>query len=1823
MTAQPSTNLPQIPGYSLFEQLYNGSKTAVYRALQDHQQQPVVIKVLQREYPSFSELLQFRNQYTIAKNIDTPGIVKPLKLVPWRNSFALVMEDVGGLSLKQYTQNQPLDYLEVLVIAQQLAEILHYLTQHRVVHKDIKPANILICPQSKQIKLIDFSIATLLPKETQELKNPNILEGTLAYIAPEQTGRMNRGIDYRTDFYSLGVTLYELLTGQLPFSYDDPLELVHCHIAKIPAALKTGRWGDKEMGGKVIPQMVSDIVMKLMAKNAEDRYQSALGLKYDLENCIIQAKETGTIIPFKLAQKDISDRFNIPEKLYGRETEVQTLLNAFERVAEGKTEMMLVAGFSGIGKTAVVNEVHKPIVRQKGYFIKGKFDGFNRNIPFSAFVQALRDLMGQLLSESDTQLQQWKNKILDAVGENGQVIIEVIPELEKIIGQQPPVTELSGSAAQNRFNLLFSKFIQVFTTKEHPLVIFLDDLQWADLASLSLIQLLMSEASSSYLLMIGAYRDNEVFPSHPLMLTLNEISKAETTINTITLSPLSQNNINSLVADTLSCGEVFSQPLTDLIYQKTKGNPFFTTQFILGLYEEKLIQFNCEAGHWECNITQVRQRALTDDIVKFMAQRLQKLPEETQAVLKLAGAIGNQFDLQTLAIVCQQSEGDTATALWKALQESFILPQSEVYKFYIGQEKQENLEQSSQVAHYKFLHDRVQQAAYSLIPDEQKQSTHLHIGSLLIDNLSKQEQENQIFTIVNHWNQAIELIVDETAKDQLIHLNLTAGQKAKATAAYGAALQYFKIALSLMDSESWHKNYPLTLQLHEANAEAAYLTGDFELMETLIDQVLNGGKDLLDLVKVYEIKIQADMAQTQQLSALDIGIQFLGLLGIQVPDSPQPEDLQVEIAAISQAMAGKAIADLAHLPLMEDKKQLAKVNILANLVPACYQAKPSLLPWVNCKLMQLLIQYGNTPQSAFAYANYGMVCILVLQDFTSAAEYGKLASQLDLNPQTGDGVGATNVAGACLLHYSSHVRDGIPLLLKAYQTGLETGNFQFGGFAMLNRSQYLYFMGRNLSSVKQEIAAASHALATMKQGNTLAWNQAFEQAVLNLLEESDTPWKLVGIAYDETESLSFQIAANDRTGLHFVYLNKLILCYLFGQISQAVENATLAESYLDGVTCLLSEYAFNFYDSLTQLARYSHAEISEQKSILDRVQANQLKMQYWANHAPMNGQHKVDLVEAEKCRVLGQNYEAGDYYDRAIAGAKANEYTQEVALANELAAKFYLNWNKEKVAAGYLQEAYYCYAKWGAKAKIHDLEKRYPNLLQPILQRTAQTLDPLQTLCTLTQSHNSINHSTITSHTSSNNINNTLDFAAVLRASQALSGTIQLDELLRQLTQIILQNSGGERCGLILPDINKEWSVKAITTLEGTELSSQPLDNNANLPIKLIQYVKNTQEVVVIDNLKTDLPVIDEYLLTKQPQSLLCLPILNQSNLIGILYLTNLSISGAFTTERILILNFLCTQAAISLENARLYQQAQDYAQQLEDSQLQIVQSEKMASLGNLMAGVAHEINNPLGFLNGSITNIDEYFQEMIEHFELYHQYYPNVVEPIQENAEEIDLEFLCEDIPNLLDSMQLATKRIKNISTSLRSFSRADMEYKVSADIHQGLDSTLMILKYRLKANENRPEIAVVKHYEALPEIMCFPGQLNQVFMNIIANAIDVFDEAAQDLSKSNLEEKPQQITIKTAQITEKNVVEITISDNGKGMPPEVKQRIFDHLFTTKAVGKGTGLGLAIARQIIADKHGGSLQVESSVGQGTQFRMQLPIVSEAASVMSVDHIVP
>ncbi len=1799
------STIVNISGYEITEELYKGSRTLVYRGYQKINSLPVVIKLLKNPYPSFSELVQFRNQYTIAKNLNYPGIIQTYSLEPYQNGYMLVMEDFGGISLKDYfANNNDVSLNEFLQIAIALCNTLNILYKERIIHKDIKPSNILINPETKQVKLIDFSIASLLPRETQTLINLNVLEGTLAYISPEQTGRMNRGIDYRTDFYSVGITFYELLTGKLPFSSNDAMELLHCHIAKIPIALANK---------KEIPQVISDIVMKLMAKNAEERYQSALGLKFDLENCLHQLQETGSIESFEIGQRDVCDRFIIPDKLYGRETEVKILLQAFERVSLGATEMMLVAGFSGIGKTAVVNEVHKPIVRQRGYFIKGKFDQFQRNIPFSAFVQAFRDLIAQLLTLSDIQLEQWKNKILDAVGENGRVIIEVIPELEIIIGQQPPAIELSGTAGQNRFNLLFQKFTQVFASVEHPLVMFLDDLQWADSASLNLMQILMADAG--HLFIIGAYRDNEVHAAHPLILTWNQIAKSQATINTITLAPLSQVQVNNLVADTLKCTADLAWNLSVLIYQKTKGNPFFATQFLKALHQENLIQFDIELGFWQFDIAQVTTQAVTDDVVTFMALQLGKLPPSTQQILQLAACIGNQFDLATLAIVSEQSQIETAASLWKALQEGLILPIGDVYKFYVGQETKAGTPENQDTVTYKFIHDRVQQAAYSLIPDDQKQITHLQIGQLLLQNVEDNSLEANIFEIVNHLNLGIPLIDQSLEKAKLASLNLMAGQKAKNAIAYQPAFSYFQIGINLLAPECWQVQYDLALTLHERAGEVACLLGHFESMQQFIQAVFSNTHHSLDRVKSYQTQIQAYAAQGRNEKVMQTAMSVLQTLGVELPNQPSPQDIQHKLQQIALHLAEKRIEDLVNLDKMTDPKSLAIMQILFAIIPVLFNSFPQLVPLVILTKVELSIRFGNAALSPFAYALYGVILCGKIGDIDTGYQFGQLAMSL-LHRWNIREVKSSilYVFNYFIKHWKQPIKETFSFLQEAYSAGLECGDIEHAAWSIAILSFSKYLAGTPLEELEKEMAVR-HQLVHQTHQEIPAYSHAIcYQAVLNLLSDATSPDRLMGQQYDETVMLPVHVRNHDLYAICHLYTNKLMLSVLFQDYQKAMEEAQKAEELLDSAVGMPLVPLLNFYQSLAQLANYADAAPAEQSVILQKVAVNQDRLEQWASHAPANYLHKFHLIEAQRQHILGNKAEAIDLYDRAIALAQEHGYIQEESLANELAAKFYLNWGKQRIAQNYMIEAYYGYARWGAKAKVADLERRYPQLLAPILQQTHspfstnETIFPLGTV-TPTSSATS----------SSSSVSVALDLVAILKASQTISCEIEFEKLLSSLLSIVIENGGADKCVLMLMESEK-LVIRALANENtkvdffGTLLNQQPVEESIDVPVGLVNTVKRSlQSVVIIDASVYPQLIHDPYIVQYQPKSILCSPILHQGKLLGVLYLENNLTTGAFTSERVELLNLLCTQAAISLENARLYEREQQKSllleqtlNDLQNAQLQIVQSEKMSALGNLVAGVAHEMNNPLGFIAASLKLAKPTVADIVEHLKLYQSSLPNQSEEIIDHAEEIDLEYSLSDLPKILDSMTMACDRLQNISTSLRTFSRADQDYKVPFNIHQGIDSTILILKHRLKANEQRPLIEVVTNYGDLPQVECFPGQLNQVFMNLLANAIDALEESNHGRRFEEIKSNYNCITITTS--VENERVKIAITDNGQGMIEQVKSKIFDHLFTTKAVGKGTGLGLAIAKSIVEQTHGGKLDCNSILGKGTEFIIEIPL---------------
>ncbi|GAB4181838.1 MAG: hypothetical protein Fur006_17160 [Coleofasciculaceae cyanobacterium] len=1502
-----------LPDVSIVSKIYESANSLVYRSIFKKNRQPVILKLLKEDYPTPAELYRYQQEYEITRRLNLEETIKAYELRKYQNTQVMLLEDFGGESLKILLESRPFSLPEFLHLAIKITEALGKVHQKNVIHKDINPSNIVLNPQTGQLKIIDFGLSTRLSQENPVLKNPNVLEGTLAYMSPEQTGRMNRVLDYRSDFYSLGVTFYELLTNQLPFESVEALELVHCHIAKQPIP-------PHEINPE-IPLSVSEIVIKLMAKTAEERYQSAWGINADLETCLTQYKN-GKIQRFTLGCQDISHQLQIPQKLYGRESQIESLLTAFERVGAGlahnisnlmttqeqnpplqrQTELMLISGYAGIGKSALVQELYKLITEKRGYFITGKFDQLHRDIPYQALVAAFQELMRQLLTETELQLQQWRDKIIAALGVNGQIIIDVIPEVELIIGKQPPVPELLPTEAQNRFNLVFQNFTQVFCQKEHPIVLFLDDLQWTDSATLQLLPLIMTHANTQYLFLIGAYRDNEVSATHPVMLTLSEMNKQGIVVNHLSLSSLNLNQVNEFLADTLKTERSHTQRLAELIWEKTQGNPFFIKEFLKSLYTEQLLKFDRNAGAWSWDLEQIITRSITDNVVDLMTEKIQRLSESVQKVLQLAACIGNQFDLKTLSVINEKSQKETANELWDAIQAGLILPVGDDYRFI-----QTDREPNELKITYKFAHDRIQQAAYSLIPSENKQAVHWKVGQLLLHNTPSQVLQQNIFDIVNQLNFGIEAIAVQLERDKLAQLNLIAGKKAKASAAWEPAWNYLRIGRDCLSADSWLRQYDLTLALYVEAAEVASSRGNFEEMEKLASLVLQQATSLLDKVKVYEVKIQAYTTQNTPLEAIETALSILKLLGIKFPKKPNKLDVFLELVKTKLTLTGKQIKDLIDLPKMTDPYKLAAMRILSRVASAAYFASPELMGLIVLKQVNLSIKYGNTSVSSYAYAAYGLILSgEAVGDIDVGYKFGQLALRMvdkfnakELNART------LFIVNYFIKHWKEHLRETLNPLRDAYSIALETGDLEYAAYAACVHSYHSYVLGKELATVEREMAMYGNALSQLNQETSYYYNQLTRQVVLNLMGRAEDKCRLIGESYDETKMLPLHLEANAQNLCRTLYFFKLVLCYLFQDYQQAIENAKSAEKYSDSAVGTIPLY--HFYNSLVHLAIYSDAPKPGQKLIIEKVKANQKKIKKWAQFAPMTHLHKFYLVEAERYRVLSENARAIECYDRAIALAKENDYINEEALANELAAKFYLAWGKEQVAQAYIKNAYYCYLRWGAAAKVKDLERQYPQLVKRF--RKANT---------------SIDSRNNLPNTSGSTSGEVLDLAAMMKASQAIASEIELDKLLTTLMRILLESSGAQTGYLILESLGElrveasgDANLEQVIVLQSTAIETC-------LPASIIYYVARTQEGLIETNVAREGRFTqDAYIKTHQPKSILCAPLLNQGQLIGIVYLENNLADDVFTPDRLEVIQLLSTQAAIALTNARLYTQVQ------------------------------------------------------------------------------------------------------------------------------------------------------------------------------------------------------------------------------------------------------------------------------------------------------------
>ncbi|MFC1849153.1 AAA family ATPase [candidate division CSSED10-310 bacterium] len=1489
---------PDIADYTVSEQLYRSNHSLILRALNQKGQQ-VILKMLDQEYPGPLDLVRFQKEYEITAKVSTEGVIQVYGYENWENKPFIILEDFKAQALGQYLSNHTLSLETILYYAMSMSESLERIHQHNIIHKDVNPSNILINPTTKQIKYIDFGIASELPRENPEIVNPSILEGTLPYISPEQTGRMNRTLDYRTDLYSFGIMLYEMLTGTAPFQAADPLELVHAHLAIQPRSARDLN--------PDLPQVLANIVHKLLAKNAEDRYQSALRLSQDLRTCLDQLRNKGKIKTFIIAQRDISTKFRIPQKLYGRMTEIELLLEAFERVSQGGAEIVMIAGYSGIGKTVLVQEIHKPVVHRRGYFISGKFDQFNRNVPYASLIQAFQELIRYILTESNERLQHWRDKLTAALGPNGQTIIDVIPEVKHIIGDQPAQPELSPLEALNRFNLTFQNFILTFATADHPLIIFLDDLHWADVPTLKLIEHIMTSSDDTYILIIGAYRDNEVDMSHPLMSHFDELHKQGVPFTNITLKPLQLEQINEMVMNTVSCSEEQALPLARLCFEKTQGNPFFLKQFLSSLYDDKLISFNRDLGIWQWHIETMQQQQFTANVIHFMVNKIQKLSPAEQELMMRAACIGSFFPFKILVRINDVSPLETIINLRQILQEGLVVPVDNAYKFM--DDSNLDLEVT-----FRFLHDRVQQAASSLLNAEQRKAIHGKIGKLMNKMFSVDEQEEKLFDIVHHLNYARDLLTSDTEKIKLVEMNLRAAKKAKDSAAYDPAMTFLTVGLEVLPGNNWTDQYALSLALYTEATEVAFLRTDFEAMNGYLEEVIGNARQLLDTIRVHEIKIQAFMAQNRLLDCIRTAQHILKQLQITIPSQVSKVRIFVELHKVKLALKVLGAHWLERLPEMSDPHALAAVRISSSAASAFYLSGHNMSAlFLTLKMVKLSLKHGFCSHSAQWFAYYGLA-LASLGDEEAGYHFGNSAITLV------DRFNATEIkarifhsVGEFTHHWKKPLRETLDLFKEGYHSGLETGDLEYVCFNALLNSMYSFMCGIELGELERLSEVHSAIIKNFKQETIGHYHALIQQTVANLRVPRGSPQQISGDFYDELYMVPVHEAAKDRIALFLFYLYKVILCYSVYDLKGAAHHSDNAKKYIRYTTAMYTSTLFYFYRALIRLASFDQAAAEpEKKKIINSVTYTLTKFKKWAAQAPANHKHKALILEAELARIKGNGLAALQLYQEAITSARKEKFLPEEALAQELLAGFWLAQKEPDYARIAILKARHLYHLWGSPVKIEHLDRHFASIL-PLMANKYEPWESVQ----------AVTSRPATASTSSTSMPESLDLKAVVEAAQTISEEIELSVLIKKLMTLVIENAGATEGSLILDKNSNLSQVAYIDTAASTQISeaSKAIDSSDAFPLSVLHFVARTRENVVLSKAhSSEMFAQDPYWSRKKVQSLLCIPITRQTRFIGLLYLENNEVPGAFTPARVEVLHILASQAAISLENAQLYQ---------------------------------------------------------------------------------------------------------------------------------------------------------------------------------------------------------------------------------------------------------------------------------------------------------------
>lgn len=1844
--------MDRILDYNILEVIREGKSSIIYRAVRSSDNLPVILKTLRQHHPLPRDILKYKQEYRISKALENLSCINVIyDFIKYDKGLITIYEDSGGMFLDNLMKAGSLSFEQSLKIAIGICSGLGEIHARNILYRNLIPCNIMVKMEPWDIRLVNFSLASYFSEDSQSSASFEKLDSSLAYVSPEQTGRINRPVDYRSDYYSLGVILYELFTGRLPFESDDPLELVHSHVARRPGSpvdLKSG-----------IPSSLSEIIMKLISKGAEERYQSSYGIRADLELCLQRLGRLGADKTFKLGLLDIPERFAIPRRLYGRDNELGKLGESFELVASGGKRLTLVAGHAGIGKTSLVDQFYKNITSQKGYFASGKFDQLHRNIPHGSVITPFRGLIKQILTEPQDVLTEWKSKFLGALGVNCRVIMDFIPDIELIVGPQPAVPELEPTEAQSRFRIVFQEFVRVFCRPETPLLIFLDDLQWADLSSLKMLELIMVDPEIRYLYLIASFRDEEVDSSHPLMITLEAIQKTGIIPEILKLESLRLDDICRLLSDTLKRRSETVVDLAHLVDGKTGGNPFFLKEFLRSLHETGLLQYDTSSGRWEWDFEKIRKQNITDNVATLMASRIQKLPLFVRELLTHAACLGTQFGTRKLARILDADPIRVVDAMGIAVIEGLIIPVEDSSRF-----TDTRFPDDPNVIeyNYRFSHDKIQAAALSILEDSDRLIVHEKIGKILLSLTPADQIEGAIFDIVNQLNLAIGNISLDDDRFRLAKMNLGAGLKAKLSSAYELALDYFRVGLKLIGEHGWNTDYDLTLDLHVEAVESAYLISRFDEMQSLSSKVLDKGRSLLDKVKVFQVRIQACIAQNNRVEAVKTALPVLAMLDMTFPERPTKIRVIADLFQIRFLLSMSGPNILSKLPEMTDPNKLAAIRIMVTVLPAAYTVTPNLFPVLIFRMIRLTLKYGVAQQSAIAFSAYGLIMCSGINDVHSGYLYSEMALAHVKRFDIKEAFTRVNfIFNSFVRIRREPLRSGLQPLRDGYHSGMEVGDLEYAALSGAFYCTQGYAAGKELQELERELGIFDKAIANLNQQTTHYLAQLYHQAILNLIGDSEDSLKLVGQAFDEDLVLPSMFRLNERAIILATHIHKLILAYLFGCYEEALRNAEVVERYLDGAQGTVLVPLAAFYGSLARLALLDHSTSDMKKKFSSIISRNQSILKKWSNDAPMNYLNKYHLVEAELSRANGKMYKALDHYEMAVNLAKSNELLHEEALALERTAFFYESVGKMINARAYLVEARYCYLRWGAMEKVRRMEKDHSNLLD-MNYMTKQVFGRSE-------------------GDSDRRDGKSLDVVAVVKASQALSGEIVLKELLTRLMSLVIEIAGAEKGFLIIPENDLLLVCAKADTFSSAEFLDKPfsMDEIQGVSNSIINYVARVKEPIIIHDARGEsIFSQDSYVREHDPRSICCIPIMRSGRLSALLYLENNQTIGAFTEQRVEMLKVMSAQAAISIENAILYktvdESATRYRSLIENAQeiILIIQQGKIK------------------FFNPKCIELSGYSAEELTEFPIADFVHPDDVQMFFERDMEAISEGTLprlttfrimrkqgghiwvqvnsvvvswEDMPATLNFMTDVTEIRAAADVNMRS-ERLKAVGELAAGIAHNFNNLLQVIMsgvdLALLNLESGNPAKIRNSLELIRESSKFGSETVkrlQSFAQIRANdkVIDkkVFDlsklvkhaseisspwwktnlekdgihvemrldlehgcevlgkeselfEVLINLIKNSAEAMPLGGIISIRTFRDQDAVYLKVSDTGVGIGSENLKRLFEPFFSTKGVG-GTGLGLAVSHGII-NGHGGTISVDSTANVGTTFSITLPL---------------